>query len=331
MINLSIIIPTRNRSAFLRNALESITKQTYPKENFEVIIIDNGSSDNTKDVVMSFNSQLPNLIYHFDERPGLHVGRHDGYRLSSSDILVYADDDIEAFPTWVEAIYDDFSDPSVVMVGGKDLPKYDGRPPFWILQKWYEIIDEGHCLPTLSLIDFGNKKRLISPFYVFGCNYSIRKRIIKEAGGFHPDGMPLDLVEFRGDGEGNISKYVSENGMAVLYDPLASVYHAVPRERMTIDYFCQRSFRFGIERSYSLLRSNRKGNDQQFWNGGKYFKFFQTIKIKQLIKSLKRFLEKTEYDKQIGNAEKAGFNYHQFKYSHDQTLREWVHRSDYWE
>lgn len=331
MINLSVIIPTCNRSRLLQNALESILKQTYSKEKFEVIIIDNGSTDDTRDVVMSYKSKIPNLIYHYDERPGLHIGRHDGYNLSSSDLLVFADDDIEAFPTWLEAISDDFNDPNIVMVGGKNLPKYEEKPPFWVLKKWYEVVEEGHCVQTLSLIDFGDNKRLISPFYIFGCNYSVRKKIIKEAGGFHPDGMPSNLVEFRGDGEGNISKYVYQNGMSALYDPLASVYHFVPRGRMTIDYFCQRSFRFGIEKSYLNLRSKNKEYGQSFFIKTKKVISSCIIRCKEKIKSLIILTDKTDFEKQIENAEKAGYNYHKYKYCHDSAFREWVHRVDYWE
>ena len=195
MINLSIIIPTRNRSRLLHNTIDSITRQTYPKDEFEVIVIDNGSTDNTKDVVTSFSSILPNLVYYYDATPGLHVGRHNGYKLAKSDLLVYADDDIEAFPTWLEGVFESFQDPDVMLVGGKDLPKYEQKPPFWIEEQWYKIGKEGHFLGALSLIDLGDTIKEIPPYYVYGCNYSVRKALITETKGFHPDGVPFDVIE----------------------------------------------------------------------------------------------------------------------------------------
>ncbi|MCK4816436.1 glycosyltransferase family 2 protein, partial [bacterium] len=107
---LSVIITTRNRSKALSYALESITKQTLYSQLFEVIIVDNGSTDSTREVVDSFTGQIPTLRYYYEGSPGLHVGRHKGLNEAKSNILVYADDDIEAFPTWLEAIAEAFED-----------------------------------------------------------------------------------------------------------------------------------------------------------------------------------------------------------------------------
>ena len=77
---LSVIIPSRDRSALLCKALESLTKQTIDNARFEVIVIDNGSTDNTRDVVKSFENRLPNLRYFYEDTPGLQVKSGD-YKL----------------------------------------------------------------------------------------------------------------------------------------------------------------------------------------------------------------------------------------------------------
>ena len=101
MIRLSVIIPTRNRAEVLERALQSIVKQTLPTDEYEVIVIDNGSTDGTKVIVNNFHKSIKNLVYIYDEHPGLHVGRHRGLLVAKTDLLVYADDDIEALPTWL--------------------------------------------------------------------------------------------------------------------------------------------------------------------------------------------------------------------------------------
>ena len=68
MIELSVIIPTRNRCTYLELTLNSILTQTFDKNLFEVIVIDNGSTDATKDVVHSYQDKIPNLVYYYDER-----------------------------------------------------------------------------------------------------------------------------------------------------------------------------------------------------------------------------------------------------------------------
>ena len=336
MIELSVIIPTRNRCSYLDKVLRSIVTQTYDKTLFEVIIIDNGSTDATKDVVHSYKDKILHLIYYYDERPGLHVGRHDGYMLSKSNILVYADDDIEAFPSWLEAIRNSFKDKDVVLVGGKDLPKYETKPPFWVQQKWYQLSPEGHCLPDLSLIDLGDKEKEISPFYVYGCNFAIRKTIVKDAGGFHPDGVPFEMIQYRGDGETHICRYIEKNHLKVLYNPLVSVYHNVPKDRMTIDYFCQRAFRAGVERSYVDLRESKEVVVEKKHRSWKY-RFWRIINLIlgktqiNLLHTIQKDINKTDFDKQIEQAEIAGYNYHQVMYKTSDEIREWVHRSNYWD
>ena len=334
MIQLSVIIPTRNRSALLRQTLESIVAQTFDKSLFEVIVIDNGSTDDTKACVASFDKQLPNLRYHYDARPGLHVGRHDGYHLAQSEILVYADDDIIAFPTWLEAIHENFKNPDVMLVGGKDLPKYEVQPPFWVLEKWYEISSDGHCMSELSLIDIGNTPKEISPVYVYGCNYAVRKSLITETKGFHPDGMPFECIYLRGDGETYVSQYIQEHHYVTMYDPRASVYHMVTKERLTLDYFKKREFCRGVEISYIELREKALSEKTAPKHGKKIRRWINSLHYKnkgvaQLIETLFAERHVTEIDKEILKSGRIGYEYHQEMYRNNAKVREWVVRPDY--
>src|SRR5688572_6394022 len=200
MIYASIIIPTLNRSALLRKTLASIAHQTYPQNNLEVIIVDNGSTDNTRDVVAEFTGQLKNLQYHHTTKPGLHEGRHAGMRASSGEVLIFGDDDIEALPTWVEGVAESFEDSRVALTGGKNIGNYESPPPPWIDTLW-ETAEGGRYLTYFSLLDLGEKPKHVHPHFIFGCNFAIRKKVLVTIGGFHPDGMPEPLLKYRGDGE----------------------------------------------------------------------------------------------------------------------------------
>jgi glucosyl-dolichyl phosphate glucuronosyltransferase len=254
MILLSVIIPTRDRAPYLASTLESLTRQTYPMNLFEVLVVDNGSTDNTKEICDSYINRIKNLHYYYDEKPGLHVGRHLGMRMAKSDILVYADDDIEAFPTWLEGIAEAFQDENVVLVGGKILPKFETDPPDWILKMWKPDSNGNRILGYLSILDLGDTTKAINPYHVFGCNFSIRKKILLEAGGFHPDAMPQEMIEYRGDGETHVSRYVSVKDYKTLYNQKASVYHFVSSSRMNEDYFYRRAYNQGISQSFADYR-----------------------------------------------------------------------------
>jgi hypothetical protein len=106
----------------------------------------------------------------------------------------------------------------------------------------------------LSILDFGETVKEIPPEYRWGCNFSVRKRIVLEAGGFHPDGFPQEMIQYRGDGETAVSKYIHGKGYKAIYNPKASVYHFVPQNRMTQDYFCKRAFNQGISDSFAEMR-----------------------------------------------------------------------------
>lgn len=321
MIKLSVIIPTRNRSAYLRGTLDSIEKQTLSQDEFEVIVIDNGSTDDTKEVTNSFTSKIRNLVYFYDDSPGLHVGRHRGLKLAKADILVYADDDIIAFPSWLQAIEETFHESTVALVGGKDLPKYEADPPFWVKEKWYKLCEYGHCMFELSLIDFGDEIKEISPSYVFGCNFSIRKEVLMETNGFHPDGMPFERIEYRGDGESFVSRYIRRKGLKTIYNPGASVYHMVTKDRLTLDYFKKRAFCAGVENSYVAKRYAVRRNPVRV----------VLSKIKRFVTGAnkKNNLLLNDIEKQIALSEQIGFQYHTKMYNTHEELREWVHKDNY--
>ena len=199
-----------------------------------------GSTDNTRAVCNFYKEKFKRFRYIYDERPGLHVGRHKGLKEAKAGILVYADDDIEAFPTWLEAIAEVFEDERVALAGGKVLPKFESESPNWILGMWGQNGNGHRILGYLSILNLGQEVKEISPQHVFGCNFPIRKSVLLESGGFHPDAFPKRLIRFRGDGESHVSNYIQSQNLKTVYNPKASVYHRVSKRRMTVEYCCRR-------------------------------------------------------------------------------------------
>jgi glycosyltransferase involved in cell wall biosynthesis len=333
IIKLSIIIPTRNRCDLLKKTLDSLTLQSISKSYFEVIVVDNGSVDNTKQVTESFLSSL-DLKYVYEQSPGLHIGRHAGLRESNSDILVFIDDDIEAFPVWLETIFNVFEkDEEIAMVGGKNLPKYEVIPPFWILEMWNNTIEHGHVLGDLSILDFGDVEKTISPYYIFGCNFSIRKKVLLDSGGFHPDGMPFELIKFRGDGETYVSQYVLDNGFKSVYHPNASVYHWVSKDRMTQEYFCKRRYMQGVSEAFTHLKNIQTETEIQesLLNKFKFFlKVFLGIEHLRILNQISINLNKSDFDKKLNQSYINGYNYLTKCYKQDIEIRNWIHRNKYY-
>lgn len=323
---LSVIIPTRNRARFLADALKSIEQNELPRHRYEVLVIDNGSTDETRRVANEAGARLQNLRYFFETEPGLHAGRHRGLKEAEGDILVYTDDDIRALPSWLATIADVFSDPRVAMAGGNNYPDFQAAVPDWLQQLWSEPGNDGQVLGSLSILSLRDGRREISPLSVWGCNFSIRKQVLVDAGGFHPDAMPKERLQFRGDGETHVSRYVQDNALTCIFDSGASVYHAVPAERMTFDYFRQRAFNQGISDSYTALRAMQ---DRPTWfarSSGKTRRALSNL-LQALRPGKGSERKKLEELTRAGYAE--GFHWHQQQYQQDSEVRAWVHRADY--
>jgi glycosyltransferase involved in cell wall biosynthesis len=99
-MNISIIIPTLNKLPRLKLTIESIRNQDYPKEKYEVIIVDNGSTDGTADYISEISDQLP-IIYCKQKQRGRAVSRNFGVEYAHNDLLVFTDDDCIVSPEFL--------------------------------------------------------------------------------------------------------------------------------------------------------------------------------------------------------------------------------------
>jgi glycosyltransferase involved in cell wall biosynthesis len=258
MLKASIIVPTRNRVNYLINALRSFVAQDYPSTNYEILVVDNGSDDSTKDITenMIASSGGSNIKYIFEQEPGLLSGRHRGSFEADGDILIFVDDDIEAVSGWLQAIVETFNDPDVHLVGGPSLPKFEVEPPAWLSKFWSQ--DNGQVIcGSLSVFSLGDKQKEVDPCNVWGLNFAIRKKTLFDLGGFHPDCIPKELQHYQGDGETGLSIKLKQKGLKAIYSPKAIVYHLIPRERLTVKSFEERHFYQGVCDSFTKIRQHK--------------------------------------------------------------------------
>lgn len=313
-MKISIIIPTRNRAQNLKNLLEKLSKQTVPSDQYEVLVIDNGSEDDTSVVCQEYMKLFVNFKYFYEEEPGLHVGRNKGFQESLTELLVYIDDDIEPHEEWLQAIIKGFEDEKVALIGGNDVPKFEKEPDSWINDLWIERGDM-KILPEFSCILLGSIKKEIDPECVYGCNFAIRKEVLRKTRGFHPDGMPNNMLQYRGDGETYVSRYIKEQGLKAIFIPEASVYHLVSKERMTKEYCFRIYYRTGISLAYVFLREKR------------IMSLLKEILYRKIYVQI--FGNYTIYEKCKIQKEADGMQFLLKNFLVDKKVREWIVRIDY--
>jgi glycosyltransferase involved in cell wall biosynthesis len=240
----SIIVPSYDRAAFLQHTVASLSAQNYIG-GFEIIIVDNAPSAKIQGYVASLGGRPGSQVRYIPEKSiGLHHARHAGAKASRGDVLVYVDDDVLAEPGWLAALLEPYQDDNVACVGGKVLPCWEATPP-----KWVYSLHPGNY----SLLDYGDDVRELRwPEDLYGCNFSIRKTVLFEVGGFNPDGFrDRRLIWYRGDGETGLLRKVYAAGYKVVYAPRAVLYHRMPASRLTPSYVRRRAFDQAISDEYS--------------------------------------------------------------------------------
>jgi glycosyltransferase involved in cell wall biosynthesis len=231
---LTLIVPTYRRPADLQRCLESVQRQTLA--DFELIVVDNASDAQLATRVADFNlhARVP-ASYVPEPNLGLHNARHAGVRAATGDILVFTDDDATFDPDWLCAYSRRFDDhPEMAAAGGPARPVWEVPPPAWVPAY---MRTQPAMFPILSLLEPFDEFRLTPDGYFFGVNMAIRREVLLEVGGFNPDSFGSAWL---GDGETGLNRKLWQRHLLIGYLPEAVVYHHVPAERMTLEYFRRR-------------------------------------------------------------------------------------------
>jgi glucosyl-dolichyl phosphate glucuronosyltransferase len=325
-LTFSIIIPTFNRCAALERTLNSLIKIDKQGKNYEVLIVNNGSTDGTSMMVERFRSAVSQLPYRFlsEPMPGLLSARHRGAIESAGNICVFIDDDVRLDPEWLNALQEAFQDPSIVLAGGPSRPLFEVPPPLW-LKAFQSVEAAGSLCVPLSLFDGGDNVKEIDPIYIFGLNFAIRRETLFAQRGFHPDSLPGPLQRYQGDGETGLSLKIKRSGLKALYHPKASVHHEVPASRLTEAYFTRRAFFQGVCDSYTRIRADgRIFLERSPWRR-------VLSRTKDIISRWLPAKRACDCVTMAAKAYRRGFEFHQSEVRKDLNLVNWVLRPDYWD
>lgn len=234
-IQISAIVCTHNRSGYLKKAVQSLNDQTLPKEQYEVIVVDNASTDDTEAVVESFR-HVPNLRYIYEPILGLSQARNTGWQNAKGKYIAYLDDDAIACPEWLKRILRAFETmkPTPGSVGGKVVPIWEIERPTW-LPKEME--------PALTIIDWSDQPIFLTESHQFlaGVNISYPRDVLEECKGFSVNLGRKGSILLSGE-EYFVERYIKSMGLGVYYDPLICVQHHIPAERLTSRWLCRRYF-----------------------------------------------------------------------------------------
>ena len=236
-LSASIIICTYNRHELLAEALASLAVQTASDDSFEIIVVDNNSTDRTRAVVEDAAAGQSNVRYIMEPEPGLSAARDAGYMSARSDWVVYLDDDIKAAPNLVERFQEVIEAHAFDCVGGLCLPWYRYGRPRWLHDRY--VINE---------VDPGIGTGELKSEYAKGAMIAFRKSILEELGGFRePHGRSLGMHQrtLAYGEETRIQVEMRKRGYVIGFDRELQVEHLVHKDRLHAGFFIRMRFAKG--------------------------------------------------------------------------------------
>ena len=232
MIPLSIVIATFNRSAYLLRTLESLAGQTLPAQEFEILVVNNNSTDDTPAVFAGFARQHPELRLRMVAEPvqGISYARNRGVAEAKGECIVFIDDDEEAVPDFAKSYRDFFrSRPDCDAAGGAVVPVYEAPLPRWYSHYIEKMIT--------GAMDMGDRVR---PFrgsrYPGVGNSGFRRRLFERYGNFNT-ALGRSGSNPLGGEEKDFFMRMRSQGIRYYFVPGAAIRHITPASKLSEEYF----------------------------------------------------------------------------------------------
>lgn len=227
----SVVICSYNRAAYIGGALDSLYQQTASKENFEVIVVDNNSTDDTEQVVAKWKAENPEGNFHYstETKQGASYARNTGAHLAKGAWLCFMDDDAIATATYIENIIKHIhSKPEAIGFGGRIIPKYIPTEPKWMSYYVSSLVGNFDYAPNACAFENGK--------YPIESNMIVKKVVYEAIGGFNT-ALPGVVGTLRIGGEGKELFYkILALGHTIYYDPSICVHHVVEVKKLTSEY-----------------------------------------------------------------------------------------------
>jgi glycosyltransferase involved in cell wall biosynthesis len=249
-MDFTVIICTYNRSHNLPDCINYLADQQGTEGfQWEVLIVDNNSSDDTRRVVEQLANEFPRkLRYAFEPQQGLNYARNRGIEESDSRYFCYVDDDILVDPHWLAALYEALEREDADAVGGRIHLDPAIELPAWITPE---------VRGFLGYQDYGEEPFMMDgkSQYPYGGNMSINRRVVERIGKFNPKlgrkGEGRSRNELFKGAETDYFHRLSAGGKArIYYEPRAIVYHQILPHQLERKYLLTIHYNAGFQKAF---------------------------------------------------------------------------------
>lgn len=272
-IIISAIICTYNREKYLPKAIQSLVDQTIDPSQYEIIIVDNNSTDRTKEIITEQFSQIFNLRYLYEPIQGLSQARNTGWQNAKGEFVAYLDDDAIASSDWLEKILEAFNHSTfpIGALGGKVSPVWEIPRPSWLSDR---------LARSLTIIDWSEAPIIFydDSQWLVGANIAYPKYLLKEVNGFNVNFGRKGRNLLSGE-ENFLHNLLRKNGYYIYYDPSIIVQHHIPANRLKKNWHLKRRYWGG--RSVARIEIDQESLSLKF-------------RLKKILKNFKSILLTTK-------------------------------------
>jgi glycosyltransferase involved in cell wall biosynthesis len=244
-LDASVIVCTYNRADSLVRTLHSLQAQVVrPGIDWEVLVVDNNSSDRTRAVVEELCGAFPRLRYSRESRQGLAHARNHGIAVARGEVLLFTDDDVAPESDWVERILDGMATSGCDACGGFIAPVWESPPPSWLTERFHGFL-------AIRAERCDRYEVVPGSLPPFGANMAFRREVFERFGGF-------DVMRGRrghvlaGGEDSEMFERILAGGGKVMFFGDARVHHCVESSRLTKRYF--RRWRYQTSRNLAERR-----------------------------------------------------------------------------
>jgi glycosyltransferase involved in cell wall biosynthesis len=235
-IRISLVICTYNRSDLLDHCLRACSELQSDPEVFEVLVIDNRSTDATPQIVQNWEGNVVGLRCIREEKQGLSHARNRGIEEAQSDWIYFIDDDAKVAPDFIERALACIEEVKPLVFGGTFAPWYHYGQPRWFKDHY-----------ASSDLRYPLRRVLPKGRFLTGCNFCVHRSVFERFGTFDPNlGMRGNLVGYGEETE--LQREIQAAGVAIWFDPALKMDHVVNAERLNVSWQIASGWALGRDR-----------------------------------------------------------------------------------